>query len=105
MTTTVERPAKVAPRLKTRYRQEISGELRSELGYANVMQVPGLVKIVVNMGVGEADRDSKLIQGAIRDLAAITGQQHQVTRTRKSIAQFKLREGMPICAHVTLRGA
>jgi large subunit ribosomal protein L5 len=104
MTTTVERPAKVAPRLKTRYRQEISGELRSEFGYANVMQVPGLVKIVVNMGVGEAARDSKLIEGAIRDLGAITGQKPQVTRARKSIAQFKLREGMPIGAHVTLRG-
>ena len=104
MTTTVERPAKVAPRLKTRYREQVAPELRSEFGYANVMQVPGLVKIVVNMGVGEAARDSKLIEGAIRDLAAITGQKPQVTRARKSIAQFKLREGMPIGAHVTLRG-
>jgi large subunit ribosomal protein L5 len=104
MTTTVERPAKVAPRLRTRYREQIAPELRSEFGYANVMQVPGLVKIVVNMGVGEAARDSKLIEGAIRDLAAITGQKPQVTRARKSIAQFKLREGMPIGAHVTLRG-
>jgi large subunit ribosomal protein L5 len=104
MTTTVERPAKVAPRLRTRYREDIAPELRSEFGYANVMQVPGLVKIVVNMGVGEAARDSKLIEGAIRDLAAITGQKPQVTRARKSIAQFKLREGMPIGAHVTLRG-
>jgi large subunit ribosomal protein L5 len=104
MTTTVERPAKVAPRLKTRYREQIASELRSQFGYANVMQVPGLVKIVVNMGVGEAARDSKLIEGAIRDLAAITGQKPQVTRARKSIAQFKLREGMPIGAHVTLRG-
>jgi len=104
MTTTVERPAKVAPRLKTRYRQEILPELRSDFGYANVMQVPGLVKIVVNMGVGEAARDSKLIEGAIRDLGSITGQKPQVTRARKSIAQFKLREGMPIGAHVTLRG-
>jgi large subunit ribosomal protein L5 len=104
MTTTVERPAKVAPRLKSRYREQIAPELRSEFGYANVMQVPGLVKIVVNMGVGEAARDSKLIEGAIRDLAAITGQKPQVTRARKSIAQFKLREGMPIGAHVTLRG-
>ncbi|HZC28875.1 MAG TPA: 50S ribosomal protein L5, partial [Gaiellaceae bacterium] len=90
MTTTVERPAKVAPRLKTRYREQVAPELRSEFGYANVMQVPGLVKIVVNMGVGEAARDSKLIEGAIRDLAAITGQKPQVTRARKSIAQFKL---------------
>jgi large subunit ribosomal protein L5 len=104
MTTTVERPAKVAPRLKTRYREQIASELLKEFGYANVMQVPGLVKIVVNMGVGEAARDSKLIEGAIRDLAAITGQKPQVTRARKSIAQFKLREGMPIGAHVTLRG-
>jgi large subunit ribosomal protein L5 len=104
MTTTVERPAKVAPRLKQRYRDEIAPELRREFGYANVMQVPGLVKIVVNMGVGEAARDSKLIEGAIRDLAAITGQKPQVTRARKSIAQFKLREGMPIGAHTTLRG-
>jgi large subunit ribosomal protein L5 len=104
MTTTVERPAKVAPRLKTRYREQIAPELRSEFGYANVMQVPGLVKIVVNMGVGEAARDSKLIEGAVRDLAAITGQKPQVTRARKSIAQFKLREGMPIGAHTTLRG-
>ena len=104
MTTTVERPAKVAPRLKTRYREQIAAELRGDFRYANVMQVPGLVKIVVNMGVGEAARDSKLIEGAIRDLAAITGQKPQVTRARKSIAQFKLREGMPIGAHVTLRG-
>ena len=104
MTTTVERPAKVAPRLKTRYREQVAPELLSEFGYANVMQVPGLVKIVVNMGVGEAARDSKLIEGAIRDLAAITGQKPQVTKARKSIAQFKLREGMPIGAHVTLRG-
>jgi len=104
MTTTVERPAKVVPRLKQRYREQIAPELRSEFGYANVMQVPGLVKIVVNMGVGDAARDSKLIEGAIRDLAAITGQKPQVTRARKSIAQFKLREGMPIGAHSTLRG-
>jgi len=92
------------PRLKTRYREEIVQTLKQEFGYANVMQVPGLTKIVVNMGVGEAARDSKLIEGAIRDLATITGQKPQVTRARKSIAQFKLREGMPIGAHVTLRG-
>jgi large subunit ribosomal protein L5 len=104
MTITVEPPAKVTPRLKHRYRDQIAPELRSEFGYANVMQVPGLVKIVVNMGVGEAARDSKLIEGAVRDLAAITGQKPQVTRARKSIAQFKLREGMPIGAHTTLRG-
>ena len=92
------------PRLKTRYREEILPALREEFGYANVMQVPGLTKIVVNMGVGEAARDSKLIEGAVKDLTAITGQKPQVTKARKSIAQFKLREGMPIGAHVTLRG-
>ena len=81
-----------------------SPRCRSEFGYANVMQVPGLTKIVVNMGVGEAARDSKLIEGAVRDLTTITGQKPQVTKARKSIAQFKLREGMPIGAHVTLRG-
>ena len=92
------------PRLKQRYRTEIVDALREEFGYANVMQVPGVTKIVVNMGVGEAARDSKLIEGAIRDLATITGQKPQVTKARKSIAQFKLREGMPIGVHVTLRG-
>lgn len=92
------------PRLKARYREEIVPALRSEFEIANIMQVPGLTKIVVNMGVGEAARDSKLIEGAIRDLTAITGQKPAVTKARKSIAQFKLREGMPIGAHVTLRG-
>jgi large subunit ribosomal protein L5 len=95
---------KVTPRLKTRYREEILPALRTEFEIANVMQVPGLTKIVVNMGVGEAARDSKLIEGAIRDLTTITGQKPMVTKARKSIAQFKLREGMPIGAHVTLRG-
>ncbi len=95
---------KVTPRLKTRYREEILPAIRSEFEIANVMQVPGLVKIVVNMGVGEAARDSKLIEGAIRDLTLITGQKPAVTKARKSIAQFKLREGMPIGTHVTLRG-
>ena len=91
-------------RLKARYRAEIKPALLKEFSYGNVMEVPGLVKVVVNMGVGEAARDSKLIEGAIRDLAAITGQKPQVTKARTSIAQFKLREGMPIGAHVTLRG-
>ena len=95
---------RTAPRLKQRYREEILPALKSEFDIANVMQVPGLTKIVVNMGVGEAARDSKLIEGAVRDLTAITGQKPQVTKARKSIAQFKLREGMPIGAHVTLRG-
>jgi large subunit ribosomal protein L5 len=103
-TSTVQDTATRVPRLKTRYREEILPALREEFGYANVMQVPGLTKIVVNMGVGEAARDSKLIEGAVRDLTAITGQKPQVTKARKSIAQFKLREGMPIGAHVTLRG-
>jgi large subunit ribosomal protein L5 len=92
------------PRLKERYRSEIAPGLREEFQYANVMQIPGVVKVVVNMGVGEAARDSKLIEGAIRDLSEITGQRPAVTKARKSIAQFKLREGQPIGAHVTLRG-
>jgi large subunit ribosomal protein L5 len=95
---------RTVPRLKQRYRDEIASALHTEFGYANVMQIPGLTKIVVNMGVGDAARDSKLIDGAVRDLATITGQKPQVTRARKSIAQFKLREGMPIGTHVTLRG-
>jgi large subunit ribosomal protein L5 len=95
---------RIPPRLKTRYRDEIVPALKQEFSYGNAMQVPGLTKIVVNMGVGEAARDSKLMEGALRDLTAITGQKPQVTRARKSIAQFKLREGMPIGAHVTLRG-
>ncbi len=92
------------PRLRERYRSEIASALREEFGYANVMQVPGLAKIVVNMGVGEAARDAKLIDGAVRDLSVITGQKPAIARARKSIAQFKLREGMPIGVHVTLRG-
>ncbi|MFI9269283.1 50S ribosomal protein L5 [Kitasatospora sp. NPDC052896] len=99
--TTVE---KVAPRLKERYNSEVKGQLQEQFKYENVMLIPGLVKVVVNMGVGEAARDSKLIEGAIRDLTAITGQKPAVTKARKSIAQFKLREGQPIGTHVTLRG-
>jgi large subunit ribosomal protein L5 len=95
---------KMVPRLKERYRNEVVGQLREQFGYANPMQIPGLVKIVVNMGVGEAARDSKKIEGAVRDLTAITGQKPQIRRATKSIAQFKLREGMPIGAKVTLRG-
>ncbi|MBD8061629.1 50S ribosomal protein L5 [Oceanitalea stevensii] len=93
-----------SPRLKLRYREDILPALREEFQHPNVNQVAGLTKIVVNMGVGDAARDSKLIEGAIRDLALITGQKPQVTKARKSIAQFKLREGQPIGAHVTLRG-
>jgi large subunit ribosomal protein L5 len=103
-TTANDTGTRVPPRLKQRYRAEVLPALHEQFGYANVMQVPGLTKIVVNMGVGEAARDSKLIDGAVADLTAITGQKPQVTKARKSIAQFKLREGMPIGAHVTLRG-
>jgi large subunit ribosomal protein L5 len=92
------------PRLKTRYREEIVAALRERFTYSNPMQVPGVVKVVVNMGVGEAARDAKLMEGAVRDLAAITGQKPLVRRARKSVAQFKLREGMAIGAKVTLRG-
>jgi len=92
------------PRLRQRYKDEIAPALRDEFSYANVMQIPSLSKIVVNMGVGEAARDAKLIDGAVRDLTIITGQKPAVARARKSVAQFKLREGMPIGAHVTLRG-
>jgi large subunit ribosomal protein L5 len=95
---------KALPRLKALYRTEISAELQKQFGYANPMQVPGLTKIVVNMGVGSAAKDGKLIEGAIRDLTAITGQKPQVNVAKKSIAQFKLREGQPIGAHVTMRG-
>jgi large subunit ribosomal protein L5 len=104
MTDTATQAGKIQPRLKTKYRGEIAKNLTEAHGYTNVHQVPGLVKIVVNMGVGEAARDGKIIDGAIADLTKITGQKPQVTKARKSIAQFKLREGQPIGAHVTLRG-
>ncbi|WP_188190933.1 50S ribosomal protein L5 [Nonomuraea sp. SYSU D8015] len=104
MTATTTETERLTPRLKTKYREEIAQQLREQFGIQNVMQIPGLTKIKVNMGVGEAARDSKLIEGAVRDLTAITGQKPAVVRARKSIAQFKLREGMPIGAHVTLRG-
>jgi large subunit ribosomal protein L5 len=100
MTTT----EKVQPRIKTRYREEIRDALNKEFAYANVMQIPGVVKVVVNMGVGDAARDAKLINGAVNDLALITGQKPEIRKATKSIAQFKLREGMPIGARVTLRG-
>jgi large subunit ribosomal protein L5 len=95
---------KIVPRLKTRYREEIAEALREQFSYSNAMQIPRVVKVVVNMGVGDAARDGKLIEGAVRDLSLITGQKPQVRRARKSIAQFKLREGMPIGAKATLRG-
>ena len=95
---------KIQPRLKQKYRGEISTQLKKDFGFTNVHQIPGLVKVVVNTGVGEAARDGKIIDGAVKDLIAITGQKPQVTLARKSIAQFKLREGQAIGAHVTLRG-
>ena len=101
MTTTEN---KIQPRLKVRYREEIRDELNKEFGYANVMQIPGVVKVVVNMGVGDAARDAKLINGAVNDLTLITGQKPEIRKATRSIAQFKLREGMPIGAKVTLRG-
>jgi large subunit ribosomal protein L5 len=96
--------APAMPRLKERYRTDIAPALKADFNLANVNLIPTLTKIVVNMGVGEAAKDSKLIEGAVRDLTVITGQKPTITRARKSIAQFKLREGMPIGAHVTLRG-
>jgi large subunit ribosomal protein L5 len=101
---TAENGGHSVPRLKERYRAEIAAAMREEFSYPNVMQIPTVTKIVVNMGVGEAARDSKLIDGAVRDLSVITGQKPAVAKARKSVAQFKLREGMPIGAHVTLRG-
>jgi large subunit ribosomal protein L5 len=104
MTDTAVAAGKIQPRLKQKYQGEIAAQLTKDFGFTNVHQVPGLVKIVVNTGVGEAARDGKIIDGAVKDLTAITGQKPQVTAARKSIAQFKLREGQPIGAHVTLRG-
>ena len=106
MTTTApeETGQKALPRLKARYREAIVPELQAQFGFSNPMQIPAPTKVVVNMGVGEAARDSKLIDGAIRDLTAITGQKPALARARLSIAQFKLREGMPIGCYATLRG-
>jgi large subunit ribosomal protein L5 len=101
--TTAELPTRTPARLKTRYRDEIRPALQADLGIANVMDIPGVQKVVVNMGVGDAARDSKLIDGAIRDLSLITGQKPTVRKATKSIAQFKLREGQAIGAKVTLR--
>src|SRR5438270_4736093 len=102
--TTSTAEARTVPRLKQRYRDEIVPAMREQFSYGNVMQVPTLVKIKVNMGVGDAARDGKLIEGAVRDLTLITGQKPAVARARKPSAQSKLREGMPIGAHVTLPG-
>jgi len=98
-TTTVQ-----MPRMKQRYRDEVAPALREQLGLKNVMQIPRLEKIVLNVGLGEAINDSKALDGAMADLAAITGQKPRINRARKSIAAFKLREGMPIGIKVTLRG-
>jgi large subunit ribosomal protein L5 len=105
MTVVIENPTTETgkPRLKVRYENEVRDALQQQFGFANVMQIPGVVKVVVNMGVGEAARDAKLIEGAVRDLATITGQKPVIRKATKSIAQFKLREGMPIGAKVTLR--
>ena len=92
------------PRLKARYQDEIKSSLMDQFAFANVMQVPGVVKVVVNMGVGDAAKDSKLIEGAVRDLTAITGQKPVVIAARKAISNFKLREGRQIGVKVTLRG-
>jgi large subunit ribosomal protein L5 len=92
------------PRLKERFRSELVSRLRDELGLKNLMEVPQPEKVVVNMGVGDAPRDAKLMEGAIKDLTTITGQRPGVRRARKSIATFKIREGMPIGAAATLRG-
>ena len=102
--TGAESVSKPQPRLKQKYKTEIVPQLTKDFSFTNIHQVPGLIKVVVNTGVGEAARDGKIIDGAVKDLTAITGQKPQVTKARKSIAQFKLREGQPIGAHVTLRG-
>ena len=104
MTVTNDITAPPMPRLKEKYRNELIPALKDEFGIANIMQVPTLTKISVNMGIGEAARDAKLIEGAVADLSAITGQKPKINRARRSIAQFKLREGQPIGAGVTLRG-
>ncbi|MEA2057100.1 MAG: 50S ribosomal protein L5 [Actinomycetota bacterium] len=94
----------MVPRLKERYQTEIRSQLQDDLGLDNVMQVPRMSKIVVNMGVGDVTQDGKLIDAAVEDLRIITGQQPKVSLARKSVSNFKLREGMPIGASVTLRG-
>ena len=101
---TATMPARTKPRLKERYDTQIRAQLMQQLGLANIMEVPRLEKIVVNMGVGKATQQASLIEGAVRDLEVITGQKPAVTRARKSIASFKLRTGMSIGAKVTMRG-
>jgi large subunit ribosomal protein L5 len=103
--TTTEASAPVVPRLKQRYHDEIRGQLKESLGLGNIMEVPRLEKIVLNMGVGGAVQQASLLEAAVRDLEIITGQKPIVTKATKSIAGFKVREGMPVGARVTLRGA
>ena len=103
-TTTAPAAAKERPRLKARYDSEVRAQLKESLGLRNIMEVPRLEKIVVNMGVGRATQQASLLEGAVADLTLITGQKPLVTRARRSIAAFKLREGVPIGAKVTLRG-
>lgn len=104
MTTVEAKAPRIEPNLKAFYKETVAPQIAEEFSYVNVMQIPRCVKVVVNMGVGEAARDSKMINGALADLTAITGQKPQIRRAKKAIAQFKLREGMPIGARVTLRG-
>ena len=94
----------MTPRFKEKYDKEVAAQLKEDLGLTNIMEVPRLEKIVVNMGVGDAAQDAKLIDAAVEDLRTITGQQPRINRARKSVANFKIREGMPIGASVTLRG-
>jgi large subunit ribosomal protein L5 len=102
--TTTARTAKERPRLKVRYDNEVRAQLKESLALGNIMEVPRLEKIVVNMGVGRATQQASLLEGAVNDLTLITGQKPLVTKARRSIAAFKLREGQPIGAKVTLRG-
>ncbi len=103
-TTTKSATTTYTPRLKERYRDELVAQIQNELGLGNVMEVPRPEKVVVNMGVGEASKDAKLLDGAMKDLTTITGQKPTMRRARKSIATFKIREGMPVGACATLRG-
>jgi large subunit ribosomal protein L5 len=103
-TETKSTPLAEMPRLKKRYLEEIAPKIREELGITNVMRTPRFEKIVINVGLGEAINDAKALEGAMRDLSTITGQKPRVNRARKSIAGFKLREGMPVGVKVTLRG-
>ena len=104
-TATAPAPETYVPRLKQRYEEEIRPQLKDELGFSTLMDVPKVTKVTLNMGVGEAKTDAKALDAAIEELTTITGQRAQVRRARKSIASFKLREGMPVGARVTLRGA